>query len=225
MPSLATTGRACCAVLAVVLLPVASRAQEKNPSARWENEIAAFERQEKDAPPARGGAIFLGSSSIRLWKLDQSFPDLKALNRGFGGSQLADAVSYAPRLLYQQQPRLIVLYAGDNDLADGKKPEQVFADFKEFVAVVRKGLPETRILFLSIKPSPARLTLMDKARQTNVLIADFCKEQKGVEFVDVFGPLLGTDGKPRAELFRADGLHLNDKGYRVWAEILEPRLK
>jgi|SRR5579884_2463849 len=199
---------------------------EKSPSARWEKDIAAFERQEKEAPPAKGGVIFVGSSSIRLWKLDRSFPELKnVLNRGFGGSQLADATYFAPRLLYKQQPRIVVLYAGDNDLAAGKSPEQVAADFKEFVAVVRKELPETRILYISVKPSPARAALLDRARKTNALLAEQCGKEKGVEFVDVFNPMLGPDGQPKPELFRDDRLHMNDKGYELWAGILRPRLK
>src|SRR4051794_2177975 len=103
-------------LLAALLFVTLSRADEKSPSARWEKEIAAFEQKEKDAPPAKDGVIFIGSSSIKLWKLDQSFPGLGAVNRGFGGSQLADSTYFAPRLLYKQQPRIVVLYAGDNDL-------------------------------------------------------------------------------------------------------------
>ena len=211
--------------LFLTLLGAPATGDDKTSPTRWEKEIAAFEQQEKDSPPAKDGVIFIGSSSVRMWKLDRSFPDLHALNRGFGGSQLPDSVFFAPRLLYKQQPRIVVLYAGDNDLAAGKTPEQVSDAFKEFVAVVRKELTKTKIIYLSIKPSPSRVALMDKARKANALIAETCKKEENVVFVDVVAPMLGEDGKPREELFLNDKLHMNEKGYAIWAELLKPLLK
>ncbi len=192
---------------------------------RFIKEIEAFERQEKDKPVPKDAIIFLGSSSVRLWKLDKSFPDMAVVNRGFGGSHLADSVHYAPRLLFKQQPRLIVLYAGDNDLAAGKTPEQVAADFQEFVRIVQKELPKTKIVYLAIKPSPSRWKLADKVVKANSLIAETCKKDERLVFVDVFKPMLGSDDKPRAELFRDDNLHMNDKGYELWTGIVKPYLK
>jgi lysophospholipase L1-like esterase len=123
------------------------------------------------------------------------------------------------------EPRLIVLYSGDNDIAAGKGPEQVAADFATFVDVVRKGLPKTRIVFLSIKPSPKRWALREKVAKANTLIEARCKRDEGLLYLDVSTPLLDTEGKPRPELFREDGLHLNARGYELWAAALKPHLK
>src|SRR5438270_868126 len=117
-------------LLPSLVAPGLVRAQEKPKFTRWEKEIAVFEKQDQAKAPPRGGVVFVGSSTIRLWKLDKSFPELHALNRGFGGSQLADSVHFAPRIVLKYEPRVVVLYAGDNDLAARKTPEQVFADFQ-----------------------------------------------------------------------------------------------
>jgi lysophospholipase L1-like esterase len=193
--------------------------------ARWEKEVAAFEERDRKQPPPKNGVVFVGSSSIRLWDLAKSFPGLDAVNRGFGGSELADAVHFAPRLVLKHAPRLIVLYAGDNDLAAGKSPEKVFADFRAFVRAVHQALPKARIIFLPVKPSPRRWPLIGKMRQVNALVAAYCKRDERLRYVDVATPLLGADGRPRPELFARDGLHLNERGYALWASILRPHLK
>lgn len=199
-------------------------ADKKPDFSRWEKEIAAFERRDRDKAPPKNPVVFVGSSSIRLWDLSKSFPHLPALNRGFGGSQLADVVHFAPRIVLKYEPSLIVLYAGDNDIAAGKSPQRVFADFQAFTRIVHEKLPETRIVFLSIKPSVRRWALIDKIRQANRLIEAECKKDKRLGYLDVGRPMLGGDGKPRRELFAADGLHLNAKGYALWAEQLKPYL-
>jgi len=200
-------------------------AQDKPDFSRWEKAIAAFEQQDKDKPPPKNAILFVGSSSIRLWNLAKSFPDLDAINRGFGGSHLADSVHFAPRIILKYQPRLIVVYAGDNDIAAGKTPEKVAADFQALVQVVQKDLPKTRIAYIAIKPSLLRWNLRNKMGQTNDLIEAQCKKDERLQYVDVVKPMLGADGKPRPELFAQDGLHLNDKGYELWASILKPYLK
>ena len=192
---------------------------------RWEKDIAAFERRDRDPPPPKDAVVFVGSSSIRLWDLAKSFPGVATINRGFGGSELADSVHFASRIVTRYEPRLVVVYAGDNDIAAGKTPEQVHAAFRDFVRAVHKDLPKVRILYLSIKPSIARWKLVDRGRKANALIEKTCKEDDRLLYVDVSTPLLGEDGKPRPELFRRDGLHLNDKGYEVWASVLRPYLK
>jgi lysophospholipase L1-like esterase len=191
---------------------------------RWENEIQAFERQDAKHRPPENAVLFVGSSSIRLWKLEESFPDLDVINRGFGGSRLADSVQFAERIVIAYRPRLVVLYAGDNDLAAGKKPEQVLADFQQFAAKLKAALPETRIAYLAIKPSIKRRALIDRVRETNTAIEQFISADKRLTYVDVFQPMLTPDGQPRPELFLADGLHLNAEGYKLWASVLEPTL-
>jgi lysophospholipase L1-like esterase len=192
---------------------------------RWEADIRKFEEQDKLAPPKPGGVLFIGSSSIRRWQLDESFPDRGYINRGFGGSQIADSTHFADRIVIPYKPRLVVLYAGDNDLAKGKSPEQVAADFAAFAAKVHAALPETRIAFIGIKPSIARWAIVDKVRAANRRIASACEKHERLRFVDVDQPTLGDDGKPRGELFVKDGLHLSAAGYELWTKLLTPALE
>jgi lysophospholipase L1-like esterase len=197
---------------------------KKSDFSRWEKAIAAFEKQDQTNPPRQNGIVFTGSSTIAGWKLPRSFPMLDAVNRGFGGSQLADAVHFAPRIVTKYRPRAVVLYSGDNDIASGRTPEQVASDFREFVQVVQKELPKTKIIFLSIKPSIARWKLWEKMKQANKLIAEQCAKDERLIYLDVSPPMLGEDGKPKPELFAPDGLHLSEKGYEVWSSLLKPHL-
>jgi lysophospholipase L1-like esterase len=213
------------AVVAILAGLSSGRAEDKPDFSRWESAIAAFEKQDRENPPPKNAFLFVGSSSIRLWDLNKSFPGMDVINRGFGGSQLADSVHFAPRLVLKHEPRMVLLYAGDNDLALGKTPEQVHADFKDFVKVVHDKFPKTRIAFLSIKPSVARWRLIDKVRKANALIEAECKADDRMVFIDVGKPLLDDDGKPRKEFFVFDGLHLNARGYEAWAAVVRPYLK
>ena len=201
------------------------RAEEKADFSRWEKDIAAFERRDRDKPPPKNAVLFVGSSSIRLWDLPKSFAGVEVINRGFGGSHLADVVHFAPRIVLPYDPRLIVLYAGDNDIAAGKTPERVHADFQAFDRTVHKKWPKIRIVYIAIKPSILRWPLIDKIRKANSLIEAECKKSDGLVYLDVVAPMLGKDGKPRPELFRDDGLHPNEKGYALWAELLKPHLE
>jgi lysophospholipase L1-like esterase len=215
------------ALLSLFALPFfhGVRAEDAGKSARWEKAIAAFEDKDKESPPPHKGVVFVGSSSIRFWNLGKSFPGVDAINRGFGGSQLADSVHFAPRIVLPYEPRTVVLYAGDNDLAAGKTPEQVAADFAEFAKVIHAKLPKTRIVYLSIKPSIARWKIVDQGKKANELIAEKCKSDDRLTFLDVGTPILGPDGKPREELFQKDGLHLNAKGYELWTGLVKPYLR
>jgi lysophospholipase L1-like esterase len=191
---------------------------------KWEKDIAAFEAQDAKTPPPKNAVLFVGSSSIRLWNLKESFPDRRTINRGFGGSELADSVHYAKRIILPHQPRIVVLYAGDNDIANGKSPKQIFADYKEFIAVVHRALPKTKIIYIAIKPSIKRWALIDKIREVNGLIHEHIAAQKSdqLAFLDIEKPMLGPDGKPRADLLQEDGLHLSKQGYELWSRLLRP---
>ncbi len=223
------TCRLVAALFAGLLLTTAIRAQPPAKDAarfeRWEKDIQAFEQRDKDKPAPKDAVLFAGSSSIRQWDVAKSFPDLEVVNRGFGGSQIADSTHFAARIILPHRPRAVVLYAGDNDLAAGKAPEQVLADFQAFVRAVHKELPKTKVLFLAVKPSPKREKLMDAQRKANGLIEAFCKQDERLLYVDVFTPMLDKDGKPRPELFVKDMLHLNEEGYRLWTALLKPHLK
>lgn len=192
---------------------------------KWEATIKKFEEADAAAKPAPGGIVFVGSSSIRLWKLSESFPDLPAINRGFGGSHLVDSAKYADRIVTSYQPRVVVLYAGDNDIAAGKSPETIRDDYKNFAAAVRAKLPCAKIVYISIKPSPSRWKLVDKAREANRLICEAQACDRCQSFVDVWPAMLGDDGQPRPELYVADKLHMTPQGYEVWTKLLRPHLQ
>jgi lysophospholipase L1-like esterase len=192
----------------------------------FEEEIAAFEAADRRQPPAANAVFFLGSSSIRLWSsLARDFKGLPVVNRGFGGSSIADSTRVAKRIVLPYQPRRIVFYAGDNDIASGRSAAQVFEDFKAFVAAVRAALPAVPISFISIKPCPARWNLIGQVRQANALIRDYAGRTPGLDYIDIFTPMLNAAGEPRRDLFAGDNLHLNAKGYKLWAKILAPRIR
>jgi lysophospholipase L1-like esterase len=210
------------ALLWLFLAPLLLAAPDK-----WTTAIDKFTQQDAKQPPPSNGVVFVGSSSIVKWaSLEKDFPGVKVINRGFGGSQLEDSVFYADRIVTPYQPRIVVVYAGDNDLNAGKTPETVFADFKAFVAKVHAKLPATRIVYIAIKPSPSRWKIKDKGEKTNALIAAECaKNPKLLRFVDVWQPMLDAKGEPRPELFVADMLHMNAAGYEVWTPLVAKELK
>ena len=190
---------------------------------RFEDEIASFQAADKLSSPPKGSVLFVGSSSIRVWpNLKADFPNIDVLQRGFGGSTLDEVDHYAPRIVLPYCPRLIVLYAGDNDLAEGRTPEQILADFKTFVGLVRPPMPKTRIIFVSIKPSTARVALLGKMREANALVRQYVATDPSLTYVDVFTPMLDSAGIPRGELFQSDGLHMNAQGYAIWRGLLQP---
>lgn len=205
---------------------IAALGQEAKPAAadRWEPEIRKFEEQDQKAAPPAGANLFVGSSSIRMWKLSASFPDHACLNRGFGGSQMVDSARYAERIVVPARPKVVVLYAGDNDLNAGKSPESILAEFRIFRNKVQSALPETKIVVISIKPSPSRWKLREKAIEANHLLRNEISEGKNECFVDVWTPMLGDDGMPRADLFLKDNLHMNETGYQIWNDLIKPHL-
>ena len=188
--------------------------------------IQAYEAADKTAPPPEGGVLFAGASGIRMWKtLAQDFPNQKVFNRGFGGSQIADVIHFADRIVLPYKPRVIVFQAGGNDINAGKTPEQVAADFKTFVAKVRAKLPDTRIIFLSLQPSPARWSQVDQQKQANALIEKQIAASQNMAYINAFDAFLTADGKPREELFVADKLHHNEAGYKVRVQLVRPFLE
>lgn len=209
----------------VVADDVPTAARDAAEATRFEPDIAAFEARDALAPPPRDAILFIGSSSIRFWQtLDADFPDRVTVNRGFGGSLLPDATRFAGRVIVPYRPSAIVLYAGDNDLNEGHSPERVADDFRAFVARVRRDLPDVPIVYLAIKPSPARAALLPLVRDANARIATIATSMRAVTFVDVASPMLDDAGVPRAELFGPDALHMNAAGYALWRRLLAPVL-
>ncbi len=201
-------------------------AQDKNPSAKFEPEIKAFEAADKKSPPPENAILFVGASGIKLWKtLEKDFPDHRVIKRGFGGSQIADAIYFADRIVIPYQPKTILLQSGGNDINAGKSPEQVAEDFRVFVEKVRAKLPEVRILFMSLQPSPARWSQAEKQKQTNALILKQIKAGKNMDYIDAYDAFLTADGQPREDLFVADRLHHNEAGYKIRTKLVTPFLK
>jgi len=191
---------------------------------RWESAIRKFEEVEKLHPPPEGAILFVGSSSIVRWDVSRWFPDWITLNRGFGGSQIHEVTYYTKRIVIPYHPRLIVFYAGDNDIAAGASPETVCRRFADFLEAIRSGGVNAPVIFIGIKPSLARWHLIDRIRGANHLIEEYCRAhpELNAHFLDVEKPMLGPDGLPQPELFVNDGLHLSDKGYQLWSELLKP---
>lgn len=190
---------------------------------RWESAIARFEAADRKSRPPQGAVLFIGSSSIVKWKtLAQDFPGVQTLNRGFGGTVIADSTRYVSRIVVPYHPRKIVFFAGDNDIGAGRSPQAVAADFAGFVAAVRAALPDVPIAFIAIKPSLSRWRLHDAQIKANRLVSDYCQRGTGLTFINVYGIMLGSDGKPRPELFVADGLHMTPAGYALWTPVVAP---
>lgn len=208
----------------VGFVPSFAAAQNAKPDP-WEKDISKYEEDDKKSPPPKDPVVFVGSSTIRLWNLPKSFPGMAVINRGFGGSKYADIPRFVKRIITNYKPRAIVMYSGDNDLAGNKSPEQVAADFAEVVKGVRAELPETPIYVFGVKPSIARWKLVDKGREANRLIEAQCQAGKHMTFLSVEKLMLGDDGMPRAELFVKDGLHMSAEGYKLWSELLLPKIK
>ena len=193
----------------------------------WESSIRKFEEQDKINPPKLGCIVFTGSSSIARWEalVDEMKP-LDVINRGFGGSQYSDLNQYAKRIVIAYQPRAVVVYEGDNDLAAGssKTPESVANDARTYVQIIHSALPETWIYILSIKPSKSRWNEWPRMKAANRMIRHFASTQKRVQYLDVTSAMFDTQGNLRADLFVEDGLHPTKKCYALWTSIIRPVL-
>lgn len=192
-----------------------------SPQVRWQSSMAAFAASDRERAPVNDSVLFVGSSTIRMWShLADDFRTLPVINRGFGGSTMADCQYFARQLVLQYKPKQVLVYAGDNDLAEGRSPQQVLESFKGFVETVRGEMPNVRISYISIKPSPSRASLMPRIREANALLSAYVKSLPNAAYIDIFTAMLDSNGAPRAELFGPDRLHMNDSGYALWTAIV-----
>ena len=164
----------------------------------------------------KNGLLFVGSSSIRLWPTNEYFSG-NIINRGFGGSHLSDIIFYFNEIVSKYQPKVIFIYAGDNDIADKKSPMMLLDDFKKFADLVNEKIDECSIVFIPIKPSPSRWRFWEKMKEANSLIKTYVKNNENIFYVDTASPMIGNNGRPRPYLFAKDSLHLNGKGYDLWS--------
>jgi lysophospholipase L1-like esterase len=186
----------------------------------YEDDVRAVEQLIKETPAPLGRTVFYGSSSIRLWKtLDTDFSGQSVLNLGFGGSTLASCDWFMERLLVPVQPKAVIFYAGDNDLGDGRQPDEVHQSFVAFMAHFQQKLPGVPLTFLSIKISISRWALAAKIHKTNELIRQEILRLPNTAYVDVASLLLDAEGHPRPDCFH-DGLHLSPIGYGLWRDAL-----
>jgi lysophospholipase L1-like esterase len=190
-------------------------------------EIQAFKKQDSIHFPAKNAILFVGSSSFNFWKdVQDYFPGYPIINRGFGGSSLPDVIRYADDIIFPYQPRQIVIYCGENDLAgsDTVTVITVFGRFRQLFELIRKQMPAVPLAYVSAKPSPSRQLLMPKMQEVNRMIEGFLKKQKHTAFIDVYHLMLTSDGNPMPDIFKEDKLHMNAKGYAIWQKAIQPYL-
>jgi len=191
------------------------------------SEIQQFKKEDSIHFPPKHAILFLGSSSFRKWQdVQKYFPGYTIINRGFGGSTIPDAIHYLNEIVFPYEPKQVLIYEGDNDLASSDKitADSVLNRFEKLFSLIRKHLPNTSIAFVSIKPSPSREKLMPEMQEANSMIKDFLSHQKNAAFIDVYHAMLNKDGTPDKSLFIGDELHMNDKGYHIWQRIIKPYL-
>ncbi|MEZ5344802.1 MAG: SGNH/GDSL hydrolase family protein [Pyrinomonadaceae bacterium] len=192
----------------------------------WDAEINSLLEIDTKQRPPKNAVMFVGSSSLRMWKtLPADFPKLEFINRAFGGSEFEDLIYYAPRIVFPYRPRKIFVYEGDNDINSGKSAERVLEDFRIFANMVKEKLPNTKLYFISIKPSIARIKLWGEMEKANRLIADEIKTMKNAQYVDVASKMLDENGKPFPDIFITDNLHMNAKGYAIWRDVFKKYVK
>lgn len=193
---------------------------------QFEPAIAAFEQMERDSPSTKGGIVFTGSSSIRLWEsLQEDMAPMEVVNRGFGGSIIRQVSYYAPRILLPLEPKLIVIYCGENDICNEVHGhEEPLQNFKDFVAIIHHSLPRTRILYLNMKPSPLRWEYWPKYQKGNRLIETYTRDQPLLDYVDISPTMMAEDGKTKPEIWKSDSLHMNEIGYEGWTKTVKPEV-
>lgn len=207
----------------VLLLLVSSSVMGQH---AFEKEILAYEKQDSLAMPAKGQKLFIGSSSFRLWKTFASdMAGIPAINRGFGGSTLLDALYYFDRMVVKYAPSWVFLYEGDNDLSKGQSPEEIAAEYKLFSEKLAEVLPNTKLVFVSVRPSLARQAMVHQQKALNAIISTYSKGEKNRFVIDMHSPFYLPDGTLMQDIFVADRLHLNEKGYPIFASKIKEFIK
>ncbi|SEW52630.1 GDSL-type esterase/lipase family protein [Chitinophaga arvensicola] len=212
-------------LLCFALLPITGYLWAQSPL-RFQNDIRTIQEFDKMYAPPVHPILFVGSSSIRKWDdLERNFSSYVVLNRGVGGAVTNDITYFANNIIFPYEPRQIVIYVGENDLPDQSvNADTLLQRFKILYATIRSKLPETPIVYISMKPSPSREAFFEKGKQANALIKDYLASEKNTVFVDIYPLMLDSNGKPRKELFLQDMLHMNKEGYAIWEKAVQPYL-
>lgn len=200
-----------------------SGAQDPN---RFKKEVEELDSAEYNFTPEKKLVVFAGSSSIRMWKDVQSyFPGYNVINNGFGGSHFSDLLYFYNQLILKPAPEILFIYEGDNDLASNKKPGKILKEAKLLIGKIQQDLPETHVVFISPKPSIARVHLKNEYIKFNKKLSKYCKKHENIEFADVWSPMLDKKGNVYKDVFLEDGLHMNKKGYDIWGKVISEFLK
>ena len=210
---------ACC----VAIVNVAHFVEQQ--TSRWEHLMQAFEQQDKANFPPKQAILFAGSSSIVFWRsLAEDMAPLTVINRGFGGSQMSELNYYRDRIVIPYEPRAVVVYEGDNDVAAGKLPDEILMQYQHFIENLKEELPKTDIFLIAVKPSIQRKSLWHIMQDVNTGLQQLADQHEHVQYLDIATPMLDEDGEINPNLFVEDNLHMNKKGYAIWAEVIRPVL-
>ena len=212
----------------VLFLGILTATAQTTSTIPFQAEIDVFIKKDSIAMPAANSILFVGSSSFNYWKdISNYFPGYPIINRGFGGSSLTDLIYFNKETILKYKPKQIYIYCGENDIAasDTITPEIVFERFKTLHSIIRTHLGNNiPVIYVSIKPSVARWSMEDKFVAANTLIRDYINKQKQTQFLDVHSAMLDTNGEVLKDIFIADKLHMNAKGYAIWQKIIAPTL-
>lgn len=204
----------------ILCLCISTSIKAQDPS-RFQAEVDELVQKEFPLDETKKTVVFTGSSSMRMWTdIGEVFPRVNAINTGFGGSQFTDLIHFREELIFKHDPDEIFIYEGDNDIAEGKSPFEVLADATFLYAKIREKIPSANVYFISPKPSISRWHLEDEYVQINELLQEFCEFDSSLTFVDIWNPMLNEESKPKADIFLDDNLHMNNKGYEIWADVL-----
>ena len=190
------------------------------------DDIQQFKKHDLEVYTPKNSILLIGSSSFTKWKdVHEYFPGFTIVNRGFGGSTLPDVIRYADDIIFPYQPKQILIYCGENDLAssDTVTAKIVFDRFVQLFNIIRTKLPKVSIAYVSMKPSPSREHLLPKYIAGNLLIKNYLVTKSKTAFIDVYSKMF-VDGKIMKSIFLSDRLHMNAKGYQIWQKIIEPYL-
>jgi len=192
---------------------------------RYQTEIDAFIQWDRKNSTPGDAVLFVGSSSIRIWKTHDAFPGLPVINRGFGGAHISDMLYFYEHIIQKYDADVIVFYCGDNDVAGKKSVNRVVEDYKTIVQKILKDNPDVHLIYLPIKPSVSRWQFWEEMHQVNQIIRKYQASNEHLHYLDTASPLLNSEGRPDPELLLKDGLHLNDRGYEAWNRLLSALLK
>lgn len=193
---------------------------------RFQDEVEAIAEKYRKVDWEKGGTVFTGSSSIKMWKsLEKDFPNSRIFNTGFGGSQTHHLIHHIQELVVEFEPKKIFIYEGDNDINAGKPIRQILEEFFEIMEKVNAVVPNAQFYFISAKPSPSRWEKKRQYELFNEQLREFAMNHSNANFIDIWTPMLAKDGKPKPELFLEDNLHMNEKGYAIWRKAVKPFLR